>query len=167
MREAKWAVWCLVGLIGSAALSGCSSARHHHGMHGTMDQGKSEAYWQKGQQEMAALVDRTVKDQDKAKQVKAIVGDIIAELKAGREQERAHHRQLYALNASYTAAPEEFIKILDDANNHRMRTATTILGQRFKMKELMTADEWKALSDQMLAYSGRYQHDGTGPKGGY
>lgn len=136
-------------------------------MHGTMDQGKSEAYWQKGQQEMAALVDRTVKDQDKAKQVKAIVGDIIAELKAGREQERAHHRQLYALNASYTAAPEEFIKILDDANNHRMRTATTILGQRFKMKELMTADEWKALSDQMLAYSGRYQHDGTGPKGGY
>lgn len=165
MRNAKWVVWCLVGL---AALSGCSSARHHHGLHGTMDQGKSEAYWQKGQQEMAALVDRTVKDQDKAKQVKAIVGDIIAELKAGREQERAHHRQLYALNASYTAAPEEFMKILDDANNQRMRTASTILGQRFKMKELMTADEWKALSDQMLAYSGRYQHGNSAPmSGGY
>ena len=161
MREAKWAVWCLVGL---AVLSGCSAARHHHGM---MDQGKSEAYWQKGQQEMAALVDRTVKDQDKAKQVKAIVGDIIAELKAGREQERAYHRQLYALNANYTAAPEEFMKILDDASNQRMRTATTILGQRFKIKELMTADEWKALSDRMLAYSGRYQHGGTGAKTGY
>jgi hypothetical protein len=164
MREAKWAVWCLVGLIGSAAWSGCSAARHHHGM---MDHGKSEAYWQKGQQEMAELVDRTVKDQDKAKQVKAIVSDIIAELKAGREQERAHHRQLYALNASYTAAPEEFMKILDEASNQRMRTATTILGQRFKMKDLMTADEWKALSDQMLAYSGRYQHAGTGAKTGY
>lgn len=161
MREAKWAVWCLIGL---AALSGCSAGRHHHGM---MDHGKSEAYWQKGQQEMAVLVDRTVKDQDKARQVKTIVSDIIAELKAGREQERAYHRQLYALNANYTAAPEEFMKILDEANNHRMRTATTILGQRFKMKELMTADEWKALSDQMLAYSGRYQRDGTGAKMGY
>ncbi|BFU95246.1 MAG: conserved protein of unknown function [Nitrospira sp.] len=161
MREAKWAIWCLVGL---AALSGCSAARHHHGM---MDYGKGEAYWQKGQQEMAALVDRTVKDQDKAKQVKAIVGDIVAELKAGREQERAYHRQLYALNANYTAAPEEFMKILDDASNQRMRTATTILGQRFKMKELMTADEWKTLADQMLAHSSRYQHDGTGAKTGY
>lgn len=161
MREATWAVW---GLIGLAVLSGCSAARHHHGM---MDHGKGEAYWQKGQQEMAALVDRTVNDQDKAKQVKGIVGDIITELKAGREQERAYHQQLFALNANYAAAPEEFMKILDEANNQRMRTATTVLGQRFRMKELMTADEWKVLSDQMSAYSGRYQHDGTGAKTGY
>jgi len=132
-----------------------------------MEGGKSEAYWQKGQQDMAALIDRTVKDQEKAKQVKAIVGDIVTELKSGREQERAYHRQLYTLNASYTAAPEDFTKILDEGNNQRMRTSAKILSLRFKMKDLMTADEWKALSDQMLSYSSKYQHGGAGAKTGY
>jgi len=162
MQRTKWAVWCFIGV---AALSGCSAARHHHGMG---DHGQSEAYWQKGQQEMAAFVDQTVKDQDKARQVKTIVGDIITELKTGREQEKTHHRQLYALNANYTSTPEEFMKILDEANNQRMRTASTILGERFKMKELMTADEWKAFSDRMSVYSGRYQRGSSAPMtGGY
>lgn len=44
---------------------------------------------------MASLIDRTDKDQEKAQQVKSIVNDIVAELKAGREQERAGHRRLY------------------------------------------------------------------------
>jgi len=132
-----------------------------------MEGGKSDAYWQKGQQDMAALIDRTVKDPGKAKQVNAIVGEIVNELKAGREQERAAHRQLYTLNASYTASPEEFMKIIDETNNQRMRRSSTILGLRFKMKELMTADEWKALSDKMLSYSSRYQHGGASSKGEY
>ncbi len=96
-----------------------------------------------------------------------MVGEIVTELKAGREQERTYHRQLYTLNASYSATPEEFTKILDEANNSRMRTSAKILGLRFKMKELMTADEWKALSDRMLAYSSRYQHGSGSPKEGY
>lgn len=156
MRAVQVVAWSIVGLLG---LAGCSSY-HHHGM---MDGGKSDAYWQKGQQDMAALIDRTVKDQDKAAQVKSIVGEIVTELKAGREQERAYHRQLYTLNASYAATPEEFTKILDEGNAQRMRTAAKILSLRFKMKELMTVDEWKALSDQMLSYSGKYGSAGTKP----
>jgi hypothetical protein len=31
----------------------------------------------------------------------------------------------------------------------------------------MTTDEWKALTDQMLSYSGRYQRGDAGPKTGY
>lgn len=161
MRRMQWAVLSLVGLL---VLGGCSSYHRHHGMG---DGAKSEAYWQKGQQDMAALIDRTVKDQGKTQQVKGIVGEIVTELKAGREQERASHRRLYTLNASYTASSEEFTKILDEANNQRMQTSTKILGLRFKMKELMTADEWKALSDQMLSYSSRYQHGSAGAKTGY
>jgi len=38
--------------------------------------------------------------------VKALVGEIVTELKTSREQERAYHRQLYTLKASYTASPE-------------------------------------------------------------
>ena len=133
-----------------------------------MQGGRGEAYWQKGQQEMADLIEQTVKEPEKSKQVKSIVGEIVTELKAGREQERAYHRQLYTLNASYAATPDEFSRILDEGNNQRMRTATKVLGLRFKMKELMTADEWKARSDRMLSYSRRYQHEAAAePRAGY
>jgi seryl-tRNA synthetase len=159
MKSMRWAMWSLTGVL---VLGGCSGSHHHRGMM----EGKSDTYWKKGQQDMAALIDRTVKDQGKAQQVKAVVDEIVTELKAGRAQERAYHRQLYTLNANYQATPEEFTKILDDGNNQRMRTAAKVLGLRFKMKELMTADEWKALSDQMLAYSSRYQHGSAGAKAG-
>ncbi|MBX9660185.1 MAG: hypothetical protein K2X00_16610 [Nitrospiraceae bacterium] len=155
--------WMVLSMVGMLALGGCSS--HHH--HGMMESGKSDAYWQKGQQDMAGLIDRTVKDPAKATQVKAIVGEVVTELKAGREQERAAHRQLYALSANYAATPEEFTKVMDEANNQRMKTSTKILGLRFKMKDLMTAEEWKGLSDQMLSYSSKYQHGSAGAKTGY
>ena len=153
----------VLGLVAVLTLAGCSSHRHH-GMGG---EGKGEAYWQKGQQDMAALIDRTVKDQEKAGQVKSIVSEIVAELKASREQERAGHRRLYEMNANYAATPEEFTKALDDTNNRRMQSATKILLLRFRMKDLMTVEEWKALSDQMLAYSSRYKHSEAAPKASY
>lgn len=154
----------LCALMGALILVGCSSYRHHHGM---MSGGKSEAYWQKGQQDMEGLVNRTVKDPEKAKQVNVLVGEIIKELKASREQERTYHRDLYTLNASYTAAPDEFSKILNEANIQRMQSSARVLSLRFKMKDLMTADEWEALSDRMVSYSGRYQHGESGTKTGY
>lgn len=154
----------LLGAFTVTVLVGCSSYHHHHDM---MSGGKSEAYWQKGQQDMEGLINRTVKDPDKAKQVNALVGEIIKELKASREQERAYHRDIYTLNASYTAAPEEFSKILNEANIQRMQSSAKVLSLRFKMKDLMTADEWKALSDRMTSYSGRYQHESAGAKAGY
>jgi hypothetical protein len=154
----------LLGVVAAAVLAGCSSHHHHHGM---MGGAQGDAYWQKGKQDMEALINRTVKDPEKAKQVNTLVGEIVNELKAGREEERAHHRQLYTLNANYTATPEDFTKILNEAAQHRMGTSAKILTLRFKMKELLTADEWKGLTDQMLSYSGRYQHGSTGPKTGY
>ncbi len=160
MKRRQWIGLALAGMV---VMAGCSG--HHH--HGMMDGAKGDAYWQKGQKDMEGLISKTVKDPEKAKQVNAIVGEIVTELKAGREQERAYHRQLYTLNASYNATPEEFTKILDEGNNQRMKSSAKILSLRFKMKELMTADEWKALSDQMLAYSGKYQHGSAGAKSGY
>ena len=153
----------LLGVVAVLALAGCSP-HHHYGMSGG---GKGDAYWQKGQQDMAALIDRTVKDQEKAGQVKSIVSEIIAELKASREHDRAGHRRLYELSANYAATPEEFTKVLDDANNLRMQSAAKILSLRFRMKDLMTVEEWKALSDQMLAYSSRYKHSESAPRTGY
>ena len=152
----------VLGFVAVLALAGCSS--HHHEM---ASEGKGDAYWQKGQQDMASLIDRTVKDQGKAEQVKSVVNEIVSELKASREQGRGSHRRLYELNANYAATPEEFTKILDDMNNRRMQSAAKILALRFKMKDLMTVEEWKALSDQMLAYNGRYRHSESASKAGY
>jgi len=160
MTKMRWMVLSVVGML---ALGGCSGHHHHYGMEG----GKSDAYWQKGQQDMAGVVDRTMKDPAKAAQVKAIVGEIVTELKAGREQERTAHRQLYALSANYAATAEEFTKVMDEANNQRMKTSSKILGLRFKMKDLMTAEEWKGLSDQMLSYSSKYQHGSAAPTSSY
>ena len=115
-------------IVAVLALAGCSS-HHHHAMAG---KGKGDAYWQKGQQDMASLIDRTVKDQGKAEQVKSVVSEVVAELKVSREQERAGHRRLYELNANYAAIPEEFPKVLDDAYNQRMQSATKVLALRFK-----------------------------------
>jgi predicted secreted protein len=161
MNSRRWMACAMAAMM--AILEACSSGHYHHGMKG----GGSDGYWEKGRQDMAELIDKTVRDQDRAQRVKAIVNDIVAELKAGREQERTYHRQLYTLNASYTATPEEFTKILDEGNNQRMRTAANILGLRFKMKEQMTADEWKALSDRMRSYSEKYQYGSGRDKSGY
>lgn len=153
----------LLVAMGLVVLVGCSSYHHHHGMAG----GKSEAYWQKGQQDMEGLINRTVQDPNKAKEVNALVGEIINELKASREQERNYHRQLYTLNTSYTAEPAEFSKILNEATVQRTESSAKVLSLRFRMKNLMTEDEWKNLTDKMLSYSGRYQHGSGGPKSGY
>lgn len=154
----------LLGVLAVAVLAGCSSYHHHHGM---MGGSQGDAYWEKGRQDMEGLINRTVEDPDRAKQVNGLVGDLINELKAGREQEKAYHRQLYTLNASYTATPDEFSKIVNEANIQRSQRSANVLSLRFKIKALMTADEWKAVTDRMLSYSARYQHGGTGPKAEY
>ena len=154
----------LVGALAIVTLVGCSSHHHHHGM---MGGGNSDAYWQKGQQDMEGLINRTVQDPEKAKQVNMLAGEIIKELKESRERERAYHRQLYTLNASYDAEASEFSKIINEANIQRMQSSASVLSLRFKMKNLMTADEWKTLSDKMISYSGRYSHGSTGAKAGY
>ena len=154
----------LVGALAIVTLVGCSSHHHHHGM---MGGGNSDAYWQKGQQDMEGLINRTVQDPEKAKQVNMLAGEIIKELKESRERERAYHRQLYTLNASYDAEASEFSKIINEANIQRMQSSANVLSLRFKMKNLMTADEWKALSDRMISYSSRYQGGSAGAKTGY
>jgi Spy/CpxP family protein refolding chaperone len=113
---------------------------------------------ERGMKEMGDIVDRTVKDPQKAAQVKAIMQEIPTHVKQSHERSRELHEQLYGLNAKYDATPEEFTKVLDELNNTRMRTASTILALRFKMKDLTTPEEWKALTDEMARYRSEYRH---------
>lgn len=130
--------------------TGCSS--HHHGNY-SRAQGD---YWNKAGQDVSGLVEKHVQDPEKVKQVNVVMGEIITEIKSAREQHRQYHRALYELNANYAASPDEFTKILDELNNSRMRSSAKILGLRFKMKGLLTAQEWAGLSEDLQNYGSRY-----------
>jgi predicted KAP-like P-loop ATPase len=105
---------------------------------------------------MKGLVEQTVKDPEKARQVQTTLEEIVAEVKRSTQQTRGFHEQLYALNADYQAKPEQFTKVLDDLNNSRMQSATKILGMRFKIKGMLTAQEWKDLTEGMEKARSRY-----------
>ncbi|HJR78289.1 MAG TPA: hypothetical protein VJ805_15020 [Nitrospiraceae bacterium] len=148
MIRLNW-MWCAVVL--SALLAGCSSPHH-----GRMGHGAGEVYWDKAKSDMAALIKKHVADPERAKEANKVTEDIVAEIRKSRDQHRQYHRHLYELNAKYDATPEEFTKILDEANHSRMQSASRILGLRFKLKSLLTAQEWTALSQDMMAYGDRY-----------
>jgi len=149
MKTAKLLMLAL--MITALMMGGCA---RHHGYGG----GSSyrEAALERGLAETNEQVDRTVKDPEKAKQAKAIVQDIVNEVKQSLKKTSDYHQKLYALNANYEAAPEQFIKVLDEQNNERMASSTRILGFRFKLKALLTAQEWKDLTEAMDKTSSRY-----------
>jgi cytoskeletal protein RodZ len=149
MKTAKMLMLALVAT--TLVVGGC--ARHHG--YGTGSSYR-EAALERGLAETNELVDRTVKDTEKAKQAKVIVQDIVNEVKQSFKKTSDYHQKLYALNANYEAAPEQFIKVLDEQNNERMASATRILGLRFKLKALLTAQEWKDLTDAMDKTRSRY-----------
>ncbi len=139
----------LSGLL-LVVFTGCSS--HHQGNY-SRAQGD---YWNKAGQDVSGLVEKHVHDPEKVKQVNVVMGEIITEIKSAREQHRQYHRALYELNANYAASPDEFTHILDELNNSRMRSSAKILGLRFKMKGLLTAQEWAGLSEELQNYGSRY-----------
>lgn len=141
--------WCAAVL--AVIVTGCSSPHH-----GRMEPGMGDAYWDKAKADVASLIKKHVADPEKAKAANEVAEDIAAEIKKSREQSRDYHRRLYELNAKYDAAPEEFTQILDEANHSRMQSAGRILGLRYKLKNLLTAQEWNALSQDLKAYGSRY-----------
>ncbi len=150
MRTANVMLPALVAV--SLTMAGCAG---HHGSGMGMHSG--EAVIERGIAETNAMVDQTVKDPEKAKQAKAILQDIVAEVKSSAQASRAFHEQMIVLNADYDAKPEQFTKVLDDMNNARMASSTKILGLRFKMKSLLTAQEWNELTGVMDKTRKRYQ----------
>ena len=145
---------CLAALLVLILPAGCMRPHGHYG--------GSEGAMERGTHEMEELVDKSVKDPAKAEVVKTLIKEIVQEAKLSNQQKREYHKQLYDLNARYDAPVEDFTKVLDDAHNASMRSATKILGLRFKIKNELTADEWKELIGGMGEHRSRY----WGDKGG-
>lgn len=148
----------LVLVAVTLTMAGCAGHNGHGmGMGHDMGMHSGEAAVERGIVETNVMVDQTVKDPEKAKQAKAILQDIVAEVKGSAQTSRAFHEQMAVMNADYDAKPEQFTKILDEMNNARMTSATKILGLRFKMKALLTAQEWNELTGAMDQTRKRYQ----------
>ena len=129
------------------------------GPHGGYQHGGGTGHGaERGVKEMMAAVEKAVPDPEKAKRVQAALTEIVEEAKQSYQQGREYHQKLYDLNANYNATPEDFTKILDELNNGRMRTGAKILAIRFKMKEMLTAEEWKAMNDNLAAARAKYRH---------
>lgn len=169
----KSARMILVGAMAVGLAMGTTACGSHHGRphpggapYGASAMGPAgHTSLEKGKQEVGALIDKTIQDSAKAKRVKDLAQDIMNEVTASTEQSRAGHQQLYTVNARYDATPEEFTKILDDINNHRMQHATRILKLRFEMKDTLTEQEWKALTDALNGYRGQYHHGKNAAQG--
>ncbi len=150
------AVKSLALIAGLALVAGCGHGSYHHG--GSQGSGMGHGHGADRGKEVMAAVEKAVPDPDKAKRVQDALKEIMEEASQSYKQNREFHRKLYELNASYTATPEEFTKILDDLNNNRMRTGVKILATRFKIKDMLTAEEWKAFTDNVNASRAKYMH---------
>lgn len=144
----------LMATVGTLLLLTVAACGRHQGT-GYERHDDMELATQRGVKEMGELIDKTVKDPDRAARVKGLVHEIVEEAKHSDAQHRESHRKLYELNANYDATPEEFIKVLDESHNNSMWAGTKILGLRFKLKEQMTREEWEALTDEMKKYAER------------
>lgn len=117
-------------------------------------QGRPGGYGEPASQEVVSqvkrLVEENVKDPQKASQAQELIQDIVKEVRKSAQETRGFHEQLAVLNANYDAPPEQFTKILDELTNVRMESAAKILRTRFKVKELLTREEWKNLNEAML-----------------
>jgi hypothetical protein len=125
-------------------MAGCS------GYHKGRPSANGEPASQEVVSQVKRLVEENVKDPQKASQVQELIQDIFKEVRKSAQETRGFHEQLAVLNANYDAPPEQFTKILDQLNNARMESAANILRTRFKVKELLTREEWKNLNDAML-----------------
>jgi transketolase len=167
MNHAK----ALLVLLSLILLTTAACSGYHQGRPG----GHGDPTIQEVVPEVKHLVEQNVKDPEKAKQVQAMVQDIAKEVRKSNQEVRGFHEQLAALNADYNAKPDQFLKILDGLNNTRMESAMKILTMRFKIKDMLTAEEWKNLSDAMIKT--RQEHEkkpaggamphGTSPSSGY
>src|SRR6266487_5132341 len=109
MKHAK----VLLVLLSLVLLTTAGCSGHHQGRPG----GHGGPTTQEVVPEVKQLVEQNVKDPQKAKQVQAMIQEIVNEVKKSNQQVRGFHEQLAVLNANYDAKPEEFTKILDELNN--------------------------------------------------
>jgi hypothetical protein len=100
--------------------------------------------------EVKRMVEETVTDRSRAEQVESILQDLVKEVRLANQETRGFHEQLNALNANYDAKREQFEQIVKELQDTRAERAAKILDMRFRIRELMTAQEWKNLTDRIF-----------------
>jgi len=87
-------------------------------------------------------VKQYVKVETTSDQIIAINKEMLNEEAVFWEQSAAVKKQLARINANWLATESEFTEIFAALDEQRAAAREKILDDRFKMRELMTAEEW-------------------------
>jgi hypothetical protein len=92
--------------------------------------------------DIAKPVKKYVQDEARAEQVIAINKKMISEEAALNEDIAKARKQIAELNGNRLASEAEFAEIFAALDQKRADSFEKMVDSRFKMKELMTAEEW-------------------------
>jgi hypothetical protein len=95
--------------------------------------------------DIAKPVKQYVQDEAKAEQVIAINKKMLSEEAALKEDIAKAREQIAKRNGNRLASEAEFTKIFAALDQKRADFFKKLVDSRFKMKELMTAEEWRSV----------------------
>jgi len=91
------------------------------------------------------LAEQAILDKDLRKQVLAIAREMDKERKELDEHLKETSKELNGKNKDYDASPEDFSMRYAKTDQAREKAQNNLIELRFKMRELLTAEQWEAL----------------------
>jgi hypothetical protein len=99
-----------------------------------------------GEAYMAALkvrIEQAIDNPDKEKNLLSIVEEMEKESKSYSKELASGGKKMAKLNKNYASTQDEFSTLLSGVNSARVKTQEKMVEYRYKLRELMTPDEWK------------------------
>ncbi len=91
------------------------------------------------------LAEQAILDKDLRKQVLAVAKEMDKERKDLAKHLKETSKELNEKNKNYDTTPEDFSMRYAKSDQAREKAQNNVIELRFKMKELLTAEQWEAL----------------------
>ena len=111
---------------------------------------KEEAKFEPGiewVEDMQGRVAENIEDPDKKTAMLALIDQIEKDLLEVDRVVRKLYADLSTLNDNYNASPDEYRKVISEFEADHKEVRDRIIDSRFKMRDLLTPEEWKKLTD--------------------
>ena len=97
--------------------------------------------------DMRERIEASIDEPNKKNQMLLMVDQIEDDLIKLNQTIRKHYADLFTIDRNYEALPEDFRKQFAHFNRSRYQIRNQIIETRFQLKELVTPEEWKKLTD--------------------
>ena len=108
-------------------------------------------------------IKKTIADPDNADDLLEVVDDMEVELIQLDRGARGYYERLAALDADNEATQDDFHRAIDEYNQERVKLRDKLLDHRFRMRDLVTVEEWKDLSGLEETLLASWQREPTTP----